>query len=72
MNQQRIALDCAVRMRTFISSLTRLCVVLLLMVNASCTYRSAVDKPLVKWTPELDEQYLCLNFEKHSSSSMSF
>lgn len=56
MNQQRIALDCAVRMRTFISSLTRLCVVLLLMVNASCTYRSAVDKPLVKWTPELDEQ----------------
>lgn len=35
---------------------TRLCLVLLILLNASCAYRSAVDKPLAQWTPELDER----------------
>jgi NTE family protein len=56
MNLYRKVLERAVRMRTFISFMARLCVVLLLLINASCAYRSAVDKPLAQWTPELDER----------------
>jgi len=34
----------------------RLCFAALVLLNAACTYHTAVDKPLVHWTPELDQR----------------
>ncbi len=32
-----------------------ICLVCLILLNAGCSYRSAVDKPLAQWTPELNQ-----------------
>jgi len=42
--------------RRFMGITARLCLLCLVLLNAACSHMSAVDKPLAKWTPELDQR----------------
>jgi NTE family protein len=56
MNPSRKEAPRAVLSRNLTEFLARLCLFLLILVNASCAYRGAVDKPLAQWTPDLNER----------------
>ena len=47
---------CTKKEQRFAADAVRLCLAGLLMLNAACTYRSAVDKPLTQWSPAMDHR----------------
>ena len=47
---------CTNKEHRFVGDAARLCLACLLLLNAACTYRSAVDKPLVQWSPAMEQR----------------
>ena len=61
---------CTNKEHRFVGDAARLCLACLLLLNAACTYRSAVDKPLVQWSPAM-EQRAGIEFQGDRSTDLA-